>query len=278
MAGRVAAFPQKQSRAVQPHRDGADYPVRHLPAAVHPLRLRLHRLGQYVRRPLHCQPALSGHRLARSRFAVPRRRGRAHFPVGGFVGRAGRRGHRHALRRAGRLLRRQNRLADDAFPRNPQRLPVHVFRHPAHHLLRPQPHPDFCCRRLGVVAGCGTYRARPDFEPETQRVRRSRPRQRPLPPQNRHPPHHPQRTGRGDGVCLAARARHDYVRILPQLFGLGRARADDQLGLHAARRRAHHIETAPWQLLVPSFFLVATLFCFNFLGDGLRDALDPKDR
>jgi oligopeptide transport system permease protein len=24
--------------------------------------------------------------------------------------------------------------------------------------------------------------------------------------------------------------------------------------------------------------LVLTLFCFNFLGDGLRDALDPKDR
>ncbi|HHH4044967.1 peptide ABC transporter permease, partial [Klebsiella pneumoniae] len=21
-----------------------------------------------------------------------------------------------------------------------------------------------------------------------------------------------------------------------------------------------------------------TLFCFNFIGDGLRDALDPKDR
>ena len=38
------------------------------------------------------------------------------------------------------------------------------------------------------------------------------------------------------------------------------------------------IKTAPWQLLVPAFFLVATLFCFNFLGDGLRDALDPKDR
>jgi ABC-type dipeptide/oligopeptide/nickel transport system permease subunit len=25
-------------------------------------------------------------------------------------------------------------------------------------------------------------------------------------------------------------------------------------------------------------FLVSTLFCFNFIGDGLRDALDPKDR
>lgn len=35
---------------------------------------------------------------------------------------------------------------------------------------------------------------------------------------------------------------------------------------------------APWQLIVPSVFLVITLFCFNFIGDGLRDALDPKDR
>ena len=28
----------------------------------------------------------------------------------------------------------------------------------------------------------------------------------------------------------------------------------------------------------PAVFLAATLFCFNFIGDGLRDALDPKDR
>jgi oligopeptide transport system permease protein len=28
----------------------------------------------------------------------------------------------------------------------------------------------------------------------------------------------------------------------------------------------------------PALFLTATLFCFNFLGDGLRDALDPRDR
>lgn len=38
------------------------------------------------------------------------------------------------------------------------------------------------------------------------------------------------------------------------------------------------MEIAPWQLIVPSVFLVLTLFCFNFIGDGLRDALDPKDR
>ncbi|MFN6952132.1 MAG: ABC transporter permease subunit [Albidovulum sp.] len=33
-----------------------------------------------------------------------------------------------------------------------------------------------------------------------------------------------------------------------------------------------------WQLLWPLAFFVATLFCFFFIGDGLRDALDPKDR
>ncbi|MDK4526011.1 oligopeptide ABC transporter permease OppC [Kingella kingae] len=41
---------------------------------------------------------------------------------------------------------------------------------------------------------------------------------------------------------------------------------------------AKTMQIAPWQLLVPSSFLVLTLFCFNFIGDGLRDALDPKDR
>ncbi|NDY94239.1 ABC transporter permease subunit [Wenzhouxiangella limi] len=41
---------------------------------------------------------------------------------------------------------------------------------------------------------------------------------------------------------------------------------------------AQELETAPWSLLFPACFLAATLFAFNFLGDGLRDALDPKDR
>ena len=41
---------------------------------------------------------------------------------------------------------------------------------------------------------------------------------------------------------------------------------------------AHTMQVAPWQLLVPAVFLIITLFCFNFIGDGLRDALDPKDR
>ena len=33
-----------------------------------------------------------------------------------------------------------------------------------------------------------------------------------------------------------------------------------------------------WQLAFPLFFFIITLFAFFFVGDGLRDALDPKDR
>jgi oligopeptide transport system permease protein len=41
---------------------------------------------------------------------------------------------------------------------------------------------------------------------------------------------------------------------------------------------AAQMESAPWLLIFPATFLAITLFCFNFIGDGLRDALDPKDR
>lgn len=41
---------------------------------------------------------------------------------------------------------------------------------------------------------------------------------------------------------------------------------------------AAELEVNPQTLIVPAAFMTATLFCFNFLGDGLRDALDPKDR
>jgi oligopeptide transport system permease protein len=41
---------------------------------------------------------------------------------------------------------------------------------------------------------------------------------------------------------------------------------------------AKNIPSANWLLIFPSIFLTTTLFALNFLGDGLRDALDPKDR
>ena len=41
---------------------------------------------------------------------------------------------------------------------------------------------------------------------------------------------------------------------------------------------AQQMELAPWLLIFPGVAMVATLMSFNFIGDGLRDALDPKDR
>jgi oligopeptide transport system permease protein len=41
---------------------------------------------------------------------------------------------------------------------------------------------------------------------------------------------------------------------------------------------AQDMEMAPWLLVFPSLVMVVTLMCFNFIGDGLRDAIDPKDR
>ena len=37
------------------------------------------------------------------------------------------------------------------------------------------------------------------------------------------------------------------------------------------------MESSPWILLFPAAMLSVTLYCFNFIGDGLRDALDPKE-
>ncbi|WP_047392542.1 MULTISPECIES: ABC transporter permease [Chitinibacter] len=38
------------------------------------------------------------------------------------------------------------------------------------------------------------------------------------------------------------------------------------------------MENTPWMLLFPGVMLSLTLYCANYIGDGMRDALDPKDR
>ncbi len=38
------------------------------------------------------------------------------------------------------------------------------------------------------------------------------------------------------------------------------------------------MRSAPWTILVPSLALTLTVLAFNFLGDGLRDAFDPRLR
>jgi oligopeptide transport system permease protein len=39
---------------------------------------------------------------------------------------------------------------------------------------------------------------------------------------------------------------------------------------------AEMMEEAPWLLLYPAALFTLTLFSLNFLGDGLRDALDVR--
>jgi peptide/nickel transport system permease protein len=39
-----------------------------------------------------------------------------------------------------------------------------------------------------------------------------------------------------------------------------------------------YYRTAPWLVVVPGLAIMVTVFAFNLLGDGLRDALDPMQR
>ncbi len=39
-----------------------------------------------------------------------------------------------------------------------------------------------------------------------------------------------------------------------------------------------YLQIAPWVIVIPGIFLAIAVLGFNFIGDGLRDALDPKMR
>ncbi len=41
---------------------------------------------------------------------------------------------------------------------------------------------------------------------------------------------------------------------------------------------AQDMESAAWILVFPAIFLSLTLYCLNYIGDGLRDAIDPRDQ
>lgn len=40
----------------------------------------------------------------------------------------------------------------------------------------------------------------------------------------------------------------------------------------------NYLDLAPWMVLFPGFFIFLTVLSINFIGDGLRDALDPRQR
>jgi oligopeptide transport system permease protein len=61
-------------------------------------------------------------------------------------------------------------------------------------------------------------------------------------------------------------------------LGLGVQEPMTSLGALIQAGSKQMLYGAWWQIAFPLFFFLATLFAFTFVGDGLRDALDPKDR
>ncbi|MAC77001.1 MAG: peptide ABC transporter permease [Rhodobacteraceae bacterium] len=61
-------------------------------------------------------------------------------------------------------------------------------------------------------------------------------------------------------------------------LGLGIAEPNTSLGRLIAEGAGTMAYGTLWQLLFPLFFYVTIIITMFFIGDGLRDALDPKDR
>ncbi|MCO5092585.1 ABC transporter permease [Bosea sp. (in: a-proteobacteria)] len=59
-------------------------------------------------------------------------------------------------------------------------------------------------------------------------------------------------------------------------LGLGAQPPASEWGLMVSEAR-HYLHQAPWVIIFPSLAIALTAICFNLLGDGLRDALNPRD-
>jgi len=65
------------------------------------------------------------------------------------------------------------------------------------------------------------------------------------------------------------------VEAALSFLGLGVQPPTPSWGVMIADGR-DYISTAPWVVMAPGIALMVTVLAFNFMGDGLRDALDPK--
>lgn len=61
------------------------------------------------------------------------------------------------------------------------------------------------------------------------------------------------------------------------LIGLGIQPPNASWG-QLANDGVQNLQIYPWELFLPAFFISTTMLSLNLLGDGLRDALDPKMR
>jgi oligopeptide transport system permease protein len=60
-------------------------------------------------------------------------------------------------------------------------------------------------------------------------------------------------------------------------IGLGIAPPDSSWGV-LAKAGVKLMRIYPYQLFIPAFFISTTMLALNLIGDGMRDALDPKLR
>lgn len=80
-------------------------------------------------------------------------------------------------------------------------------------------------------------------------------------------------------VVIEATIRVSFAVMLfatLSFLGLGAQPPSPEWGLMVSEAR-RFLHQAPWVIIAPSLAIAATAICFNLLGDGLRDALNPRD-
>lgn len=91
--------------------------------------------------------------------------------------------------------------------------------------------------------------------------------------------HHLLPNAAGDVFVLATLEAGGIVLMVSTLsfLGLGVSSPSPEWGMMLAE--AKNVMTLhPWQMVVPGVMILLTVAAFNFLGDALRDVLDPRSR
>jgi len=68
-----------------------------------------------------------------------------------------------------------------------------------------------------------------------------------------------------------------FAEAFLSFIGLGMAPPNSSWGI-LAKEGIKLLRVSPQQLIIPSFFICTTILALNLLGDGLRDAFDPRLR
>lgn len=68
-----------------------------------------------------------------------------------------------------------------------------------------------------------------------------------------------------------------FAEAFLSFIGLGMAPPNSSWGI-LAKEGIKLLRVSPQQLIIPSFFICTTMLALNLLGDGLRDAFDPRLR